>query len=277
MKTPHNAILSSILAIGLSITAHADVIQLADRSFTLMLTAKYSAPGITVKDTDTGETYTSFEDYQEVYDKNDNLTKEVTKYAAVAKTYKYGNKEIVKYAFEDGLLDGTMSGWALVVTANGDQPSIQLKKKINGEDVYVDFGISFGENTSIGDLAAKYDNVKSYTYAYDPDFESYEQTSAVNTVSGNYAEEGKISLQIEEELSISGAYSGSAKIMSYYPQYEDENGKLVEDKTEAYYEYIPAAARISGLVGTSESEDGGFMIITGSGSIGAGKGTIVRE
>lgn len=278
MKTPHIAITSSILAIGLSITAHADYIQLADRSFTLMLTAKYSAPGITVKDPDTGETYASFEDYQEVYDKNDNLTKEVAKYTAVAKTYKYGNKEIVKYAYENGLLeDNTMSGWALVVTDDGEQPSIQLKKKINGEDVYVDVGISLGEDSSIGELAAKYDNVKSYTYAYDPDFESYEQTSAVNTVSGNYAQEGKISLQIEEELSISGAYSGSGKIMSFYPQYENDSGKLVEDKSEAYYEYIPAAARISGLVGTTESDEGGFMIITGSGSIGAGKGTIVRE
>jgi hypothetical protein len=65
--------------------------------------------------------------------------------------------------------------------------------------------------------------------------------------------------------------------MSFYPRYEDENGSFVEDKTEAYYEYIPAAARMTGLVGTGETEDGGFMVITGSGSIGAGKGVIVRE
>ena len=274
MKTTPSTITTGVLAIVFSLAAHADVIQLADRSFTLMLTAKYSAPGITVKDTDTGETYTSFEDYQEVYDKNDNLTKEVTKYAAVAKTYKYGNKEIVKYAFEDGLLDGTMSGWALVVTANGDQPSIQLKKKINGEDVYVDFGISLDEE-GIGEVARKEDNVTTYSYKYDPEYDYYEQTS-VNTVSGNNAKEGEIGLELGD-IAVYGAYSESAKIMSFYPKYEDESGKLVEDKSEAFYQFIPAAARISGLVGTSESEDGGFMIITGSGSIGAGKGTIVRE
>jgi hypothetical protein len=277
MITPHNAITSSILAICLSITAHADYIQLADRSFTLMLTAKYSAPGLTVKDPDTGESYTSFEDYQEVYDKNDNLTKEVAKYAVVAKTYKYGNKEIVLYAKENGLLeDDTISGWVLVVTDDGEQPAIQLKKRIDGEDVYVDVGISFSEDSSISELAGKYDDVTSYSYRYDSEFESYEQTSAVNTVTGSYTEEGEIGLELDG-LSVWGLFSGSAKTMSFYPRYEDENGSFVEDKTEAYYEYIPAAARMTGLVGTGETEDGGFMVITGSGSIGAGKGVIVRE
>lgn len=277
MKTPHIAITSSILAIGLSITAHADYIQLADRSFTLMLTVKYSAPGITVKDPETGETDSSFEDYQEVYDKNDNLTKEVTKSAAVAKTYKYGNKDIVKYAYENELLeDNTMSGWALIVTDDGEQPSIQLKKKIDGEDVYVDVGISLGEDSSIDVLTEKYDNVISYSYKYDPEFETYDQTSAINTVSGSYTEEGKISLELDG-FSVSGAYSGSAKIMSAYRLIENEIGKLVEDKSEAFYEYIPAAARITGLVGTGESEDEGFLVITGSGSIGAGTGKVVRE
>jgi hypothetical protein len=277
MITPHNAITSSILAICLSITAHADYIQLADRSFTLMLTAKYSAPGLTVKDPDTGESYTSFEDYQEVYDKNDNLTKEVAKYAVVAKTYKYGNKEIVLYAKENGLLeDDTISGWVLVVTDDGEQPAIQLKKRIDGEDVYVDVGISFSEDSSISELAGKYDDVTSYSYRYDSEFESYEQTSAVNTVTGSYTEEGEIGLELDG-LSVWGLFSGSAKTMSFYPMVENDNGKLVEDKSEAYYEYIPAAARMTGLVGTGETEDGGFMVITGSGSIGAGKGVIVRE
>jgi hypothetical protein len=278
METISKTITSGILVTGLSIVANADFIQLADRSFTLMLTAKYAAPGITIKDPETGEKYTSFEDYQEIPDKNDNITIEVVKYAAAAKTYKYGNKEIVKYAYENELLeDNTMTGWALIVTDDGEQPAIQLKKKINGEDVYVDVGISLDPDSDIGEIAAKYDNVKSYSYKYDPEFESYEQTSAINTVSGSYSEEGEIGLQINEGFSVWGAYSGSAKIMFFYPQYENDSGKLVEDKSEAYYEYIPAAARISGLVGTAESDDGGFMIITGSGSIGAGKGTVVRE
>jgi hypothetical protein len=276
MKTTPNVITASFLAIGFSCTAFADYIQLSGRSFTLTLTAKYSAPGLTVKDPDSGETYTSFEDYQEVYDKNENLTKEVIKYAAVAKRYKLGNKEIVKYANDDGLLDGTTSGWALVVTDDGEQPSIQLKKRIDGEDVYVDVGISLSEDSSIGEVAKKYDNVTSYSYRYDSDFESYEQTSAVNTVSGSYTEEGEIGLELDG-FSVWGLYSGSAKIMSFYPMYENDDGKFVEDKSEAYYEYIPAAARITGLVGTGETEDGGFMVITGSGSIGAGKGVIVRE
>ena len=277
MRIPRSTITSSILAIGLSITAHANYIQLADRSFTLMLTAKYSAPGLTVKDPDTGDTYSSFDDYQEVYDNNDNLTKEVEKFAAVAKTFKFGNKEIVQFAYEEGLLDdGTTSGWALIVTDDGNEPTIQLKKKINGEDVYVDVGIYLGGDSSIGEVAGKYDNVTSYAYKYDSELEYYEEISATNTVSGSYTEEGKISLELDG-FSVSGAYSGSAKTMSFYPQYEDENGKLLLDKSEAIYEFIPGAAKISGLVGTSESEDGGFIIITGSGSIGAGKGTIVRE
>jgi hypothetical protein len=276
MKTTPNIITTCFLAIGLSYTAFANDIQLSDRSFTLTLTAKYSAPGLTVKDPYSGETYTSFEDYQEVYDKNENPTKEVIKYAAVAKTYKLGNKEIVKHANDDGLLDGTISGWALVVTNDGEQPSIQLKKRIDGEDVYVDVGISLSEESSIGELAKKYDNVTSYSYKYDPEFESYEQTSAVNTVSGSFTEEGEIGLELDG-LSVWGLYSGSAKIMSFYPRYEDENGSFVEDKSEALYEYIPAAARMTGLVGTGETEDGGFMVITGSGGIGASKGVIVRE
>jgi hypothetical protein len=124
MKTTPNAITFSILAIGLSITAHADYIQLADRSFTLALTAKYSAPGITIKDPETGETYSSFEDSQEVYDNDYNLTKELTKEAAVAKTFKFGNKEIVQLAYDEGLLeDDKISGWALVVTDDGEQLS----------------------------------------------------------------------------------------------------------------------------------------------------------
>ena len=278
MKSTPNAITACLLAIGLSGASYADIIQLSDRTFTLMLTAKYSAPGLTVKDPDTGDTYASYEDSQEVPDKNGNLTKEVQKYAAVTKTYKFGNKEIIQLAYDEGLLeDDKISGWALVVTDDGEQSTIQLKKKINGEDVYVDVGISVDEESDIGTLAAKYDNVKSYSYKYDPEFESYEQASAVNTVAGNYSEEGEIGLQLDEGFSVWGAYSGSAKIMSFYPQYENDNGKLVEDKSEAFYEYIPAAAKISGLVGTSESEDGGFMIITGSANIGAGKGTIVRE
>lgn len=271
MKILHYVIGMGTLAIGFSITANADYIQLADRPLTLMLTAKYSAPGLTIKD-DTG-VYTSFEDCQEVYDKNENLTKEVEKYSAVAKTYKYGKKEIVQYAYENELLeDKTMTGWALIVTDDGNEPTIQLKKKINGEDVYVDVGIYLGGDSDIGVLAEKYDNTISYGYKYDPEFDYYEQVSAVNTVTGNYTEEGKISLDFDD-ISIVGAYSGSAKIMSFYPQYEDENGKLLLDKSEAIYEFIPAAARISGLVGTAESDDGEFMIITGS----AGKGTIVRE
>jgi hypothetical protein len=277
MITTPNIITTCFLAIGLSGASFADFIQLSDRSFTLMLTAKYSAPGLTVKDPDTGDSYTSFEDFQEIYDKDYNLTKNVEKYAAVAKTYKLGNKEIVKLAYDNGLLeDNKISGWALVVTNDGEQPSIQLKKRIDGEDVYVDVGISLSEDSSIGDLAAKYDNVTSYSYKYDPEFESYEQTSEVNTVSGSYTEEGEIGLELDG-LSVWGLYSGSAKIMSFYPRYEDENGSFVEDKTEAYYEYIPAAARMTGLVGTGETEDGGFMVITGSGSIGASKGVIVRE
>lgn len=269
---------SVILATGLSIVANADYIQLADRSFTLMLTAKYAAPGITIIDPETGEKYTSFEDYQEIPDKNYNITKEVVKYAAVAKTSKIGNKEIILLAYENGLLeDNKISGWALVVKDDGEEPTIQLKKQINNEDVYVDVGISLDPDSDIGETAAKYDNVKSYSYKYDAESESYEQTSAINTVSGSYSEEGEIGLQVNEMFSVWGAYSGSAKIMSFYPRYENDSGKLVEDKSEAIYEFIPAAARISGLVGTAESDDGGFMIITGSGSIGAGKGTVVRE
>ena len=276
MKTTPNAITACLLAIGLSGASYADIIQLSDRTFTLMLTVKSSAPGLTVKD-DTGETYSSYEDSYSDEDKNGNITKEVEKYSAVTKTYKLGNKEIVKLAYDNGLLeDNKISGWALVVTNDGEQPSIQLNKRIDGEDVYVDVGISLSEDSSIGDLAAKYDNVTSYSYKYDPEFESYEQTSEVNTVSGSYTEEGEIGLELDG-LSVWGLYSGSAKIMSFYPRYEDENGSFVEDKTEAYYEYIPAAARMTGLVGTGETEDGGFMVITGSGSIGAGKGVIVRE
>ena len=276
MKTTPNAITACLLAIGLSGASYADIIQLSDRTFTLMLTVKSSAPGLTVKD-DTGETYSSYEDSYSDEDKNGNITKEVEKYSAVAKTYKLGNKEIVKLAYDNGLLeDNKISGWALVVTNDGEQPSIQLKKRIDGEDVYVDVGISLSEDSSIGDLAAKYDNVTSYSYKYDPEFESYEQTSAVNTVSGSFTEEGEIGLELDG-LSVWGLYSGSAKIMSFYPRYEDENGSFVEDKSEALYEYIPAAARMTGLVGTGETEDGGFKVITGSGSIGAGKGVIVRE
>jgi hypothetical protein len=276
MKTTPNAITACLLAIGLSGASYADIIQLSDRTFTLMLTVKSSAPGLTVKD-DTGETYSSYEDSYSDEDKNGNITKEVEKYSAVAKTYKLGNKEIVKLAYDNGLLeDNKISGWALVVTNDGEQPSIQLKKRIDGEDVYVDVGISLSEESSIGELAKKYDNVTSYSYKYDPEFESYEQTSAVNTVSGSFTEEGEIGLELDG-LSVWGLYSGSAKIMSFYPMVENDNGKLVEDKSEALYEYIPAAARITGLVGTGETEDGGFMVITGSGSIGAGKGVIVRE
>jgi hypothetical protein len=277
MITTPNAITAGLLAVGLSYTAFANDIQLSDRSFTLMLTAKYSAPGLTVKDPDTGDSYTSFEDFQEIYDKNDNLTKNVEKYAAVAKTYKFGNKEIVQLAYDNGLLeDNKISGWALVVTDDGEQPSIQLKKRIGGEDVYVDVGISLSEESSIGEIAAKYDNVTSYSYRYDPEFESYEQTSAVNTVSGSYTEEGEIGLELDG-LSVWGLYSGSAKTVSFYPLVENDSGKLVEDKSEAIYGFVPAAAKITGLVGTGETEDGGFMVITGSGSIGAGKGVIVRE
>jgi hypothetical protein len=276
MKTTPNAITACLLAIGLSGASYADIIQLSDRTFTLMLTVKSSAPGLTVKD-DTGETYSSYEDSYSDEDKNGNITKEVEKYSAVAKTYKLGNKEIVKLAYDNGLLeDNKISGWALVVTNDGEQPSIQLKKRIDGEDVYVDVGISLSEESSIGELAKKYDNVTSYSYKYDPEFESYEQTSAVNTVSGSFTEEGEIGLELDG-LSVWGLYSGSAKIMSFYPMVENDNGKLVEDKSEALYEYIPAAARMTGLVGTGETEDGGFMVITGSGSIGAGKGVIVRE
>jgi hypothetical protein len=276
MKTTPNAITACLLAIGLSGASYADIIQLSDRTFTLMLTVKSSAPGLTVKD-DTGETYSSYEDSYSDEDKNGNITKEVEKYSAVTKTYKLGNKEIVKLAYDNGLLeDNKISGWALVVTNDGEQPSIQLKKRIDGEDVYVDVGISLSEESSIGELAKKYDNVTSYSYKYDPEFESYEQTSAVNTVSGSFTEEGEIGLELDG-LSVWGLYSGSAKIMSFYPMVENDNGKLVEDKSEALYEYIPAAARMTGLVGTGETEDGGFMVITGSGSIGAGKGVIVRE
>jgi hypothetical protein len=276
MKTTPNAITAGLLAIGLSGASFADYIQLSDRSFTLMLTAKYSAPGITIKD-ETGDTYTSFEDYQEVYDKDENLTREVAKYAAVTKKFKFGNKEIVQFAYENGLLeDDNISNWALIVTDDGEQPSIQLKKRIDGEDVYVDVGIYLSGDSSIGEIAAKYDSITSYSYKYDPEFEFYEQTSQVNTVSGSYTEEGEIGFELDS-FSVWGFYSGSAKIMSFYPLYEDENGRSVEDKTEAYYEDIPGAAKITGLVGTGETEDGGFMVITGSGSVGAGEGVIVRE
>jgi hypothetical protein len=276
MKTTPNAITACLLAIGLSGASYADIIQLSDRTFTLMLTVKSSAPGLTVKD-DTGETYSSYEDSYSDEDKNGNITKEVEKYAAVTKTFKFGNKEIIQLAYDNGLLeDNKISGWALVVTNDGEQPSIQLKKRIDGEDVYVDVGISLSEESSIGELAKKYDNVTSYSYKYDPEFESYEQTSAVNTVSGSFTEEGEIGLELDG-LSVWGLYSGSAKIMSFYPMVENDNGKLVEDKSEALYEYIPAAARMTGLVGTGEAEDGGFMVIAGSGSIGASKGVIVRE
>jgi hypothetical protein len=280
MKITPNLITASFLAIGLSGASFGDIIQLSDRSFTLMLTVKSSAPGLTVKD-DTGETYSSYEDSYSDEDKNGNITKEVEKYAAVTKTFKFGNKEIIQLAVQDAfdnniLADNKISGWALVVTADGEQPSIQLKKRIDGEDVYLDVGISLSEESSIGEIAAKYDNVTSYSYKYDPEFESYEQTSEVNTVSGSYTEEGEIGLELDG-FSVWGLYSGSAKIMSFYPMVENDNGKLVEDKSEALYEYIPAAARMTGLVGTGETEDGGFMVITGSGSIGAGKGVIVRE
>jgi hypothetical protein len=280
MKITPNLITASFLAIGLSGASFGDIIQLSDRSFTLMLTVKSSAPGLTVKD-DTGETYSSYEDSYSDEDKNGNITKEVEKYAAVTKTFKFGNKEIIQLAVQDafdkGILDDNkISGWALVVTDDGEQPSIQLKKRIGGEDVYVDVGISLSEESTIGEIAAKYDNVTSYSYKYDPEFESYEQTSEVNTVSGSYTEEGEIGLELDG-FSVWGLYSGAAKIMSFYPMVENDNGKLVEDKSEALYEYIPAAARMTGLVGTGETEDGGFMVITGSGSIGAGKGVIVRE
>ncbi len=269
--------MAGLLVAGLSSVAVADYIALADRTFSLMLTAKYSAPGLKVKDPDTGETYESFEDYRQIEDANGNLTSQVYRYASLMKISKFGNKEIVQAALENQLLlDGTIFGWALIVRDDGEQPMIQLKKRINGEDTYVDVGIYLGEDTSIGDIAAKFDNIKSYTYQYDPDFESYVETGIVDTVVGGYTEEGKISLVLEDVL-VSGAYASGGKLLSYYLRYEDENGNMVEDKSEAYYEYIPATGRIAGLVGTSESEDGSFTVITGSASVGAGKGTIVRE
>lgn len=277
MKTLTKFTSASLLLAALSNTSFADYIQLSDRSFTLALTLKTAAPGLKLKDADTGETYQAFENEEEVYDGNDNLTKEIYRYSSVTKNSKYGNKEIVQAAYENGLLpDDKISGWAVIVTDDEEQPRIQLKKKIDGEDTYIDSGITLGTDGTIQDIAESYNNTTSYSYKFDAEIEQYEQTSVVNTITGSYVEEGKISLGVTD-VEISGAYASGGKVMSYYPRYEDENGKMVEDKSEADYEYIPSVAKISGLIGTFESEEGYFTVITGTATVGAGKGTVIRE
>lgn len=277
--------LASVLAIGaLKTTASAneyleDYIDVTPQAVTFALTAKYSAPGLTIKDPDSGQNIPSFVSYSETYDKNDNLTKATERYSAVAKTFKYGNAEIIKALIESGTIEGPASGWALLAL-NSDAgvdsenyeesqgPTIIARKK-NFEDVVLPFSI---DDSGIGVMTGKGDYNLTNTWRV-IDGENV-LTSSVVTYSETGTDEGtaKITLPISNaalgeeplQVSLSGAYSGSGREMTYYPRYYDyDTDKIVTDKSEIYSTWIPGAASIRGVTGSAFSGEFEAVVVFG--------------
>jgi hypothetical protein len=281
-----------------------DYIEVSPRNVTFALTAKYSAPGLTVKDPDTGKNVPVYETESETVDKNGNVTKVTSKLSAVAKTFKYGNTEIIKALVADGTLEGPPSGWALVLQSPTDSqveeeyndpdygPKLVARKKIDGEFVEIDlpYGIDY---SGVAPLTEKADY--NHTYSYKLVDGEYVETSSVATFTGSGTDEGtsKITLPItnvalgEEpiQVQLTGAHTESGKEMTFYPRFFDYDfEKIVTDKSVIGSEWIPGAGSVKGVTGSAYfgaygSEEFGtyqsICVFGGTINIGAATGKLI--
>lgn len=251
-----------------------DYIEVSPRNVTFALTAKYSAPGLTEKDPDTGKNVPVYETESETLDKNGNVTKVTYKLSAVAKTFKYGNAEIIRALIENGTIEGPASGWALVLQAptdsegadeysneynDSDAPKLVARKKIGSEFVEIELPYSI-DYSGVAPLTEKADY--NHTYSYKLVDGEYVETSSVATFTGSGTDEGtsKITLPItnaalgEEpiQVQLTGAHTESGKEMTYYPRFFDyDTEKIVTDKSVIGSEWIPGAGSVKGVTGSA--------------------------
>lgn len=230
------------------------------QTFSFSGTIKYAAPGTFEVNPETNKydkTMPAFESTLDTTNKVGNITKSVFTSSAIVKTLKYDNAVLLK-EIKDDLLDGTTSGWSLVVYIDGESGSSQIiaRKKAGTEFNEVSLG---SINPAGGVNSGTYTETTSYTF----DSEGSPSGSTV-TMSGKYAYEGAVECDINGTPFLASVTETGAD----YVWYPDKNDKSFQDSI-----YLSAGGKITGGVGyvnyqdpdTGDSYEGVFL---GTGSLG---------
>lgn len=267
MKIIKLSITTSLLFCALTgLQAQDQTVEISPQAVTIALTAKSFVGGTFEVNPDTGKLtkIPAFESVIETYDKNDNLTKSVTTYAAKAITGKLGNAQILPEVVE-----GSISGWSIVLKSDEEGTpavwAVKTANKVVVEEIDLSELISFETQTS-----GAYNITETYTAKYTPgsDEEPSEliEGSEKTTITGKGTDEGPISMNFAETALV-GSFVQPWTGLSYNPD--------STDKSVLELALIPGAGRVTGVIGIAEDEEAGSTIYGGGINLSAAKGQIV--
>lgn len=259
---------------------------LSPQTFSFNTTIKTTVEGtfVTEEDPDTGKPVKvpSFESFVETYDKNDNLTREVSTYASKISSRRYANAQLLADLARAGELPNstTASGWALFIVpvsqTDGEwddaNPGFEIVARKKGEAEDVPLG-DFVSLELAGGVAAINSSVTT-NYKYSTVDEEVIATATASG-KGSYSQEGAAYLQLaigeEETIFMAGTMTESGSEFWWNPD--------PADKSQLAYLPVSRGVKITGLAGfggaesdpESEEYSGPGLWATGSASVGSTK------
>lgn len=252
-----------------STMAQEIVYGLADSSATFSLTVENTSEGTYERNEDgsfltiNGKKVPAFNNEWTVYNSSEMPVTYTDEYAAKMSKSRVGNKEILM-ALTNAIpeLNATgISGWKIMYVHAGYGYGF-FKAVRNGDE------INLSEYVSMSHTGA-YVNSENYTYKESYKYSITDGTTTTATVSFSGKEKSqvmadfamfKIGTNVYENISVNGVRDGSYKSYSWYPD--------PLDKSSIASLPVPGSSRISGLVGSDDSEE---LLVTGGITIAASK------
>lgn len=253
-----------------------DYISIQPQVLTVALTAKYSSPGLITNDF--GGQDLAFTD--EILEQNGNTVKKGYRYAAVSKTLKYGNYEIIKELIDKGKIEGPATGWALLAINSDDSESPHSKTIVARKKGHADVIVPISLDVSkIGKLTATANSLTTTTTRTDDG--GLEQTSSIATYSHSGTEEGTIGMAFsikDLEVFLTGAYSSIGRSMTFYSRYFDNiTSKIVTDRSSINYKWIPGSGSVKGVTGSLYYDENIYFVFGGNINFSAATGKLVLD
>ncbi len=253
---------SSFIIASSAIIARADYINVSDQAVAFALTRTTYIGGTFETDQNSGKLtkIPAFNNVVKKYDKSNNLIRQVTTRASQAVEGKIGNLQVLE-AIKDVFLDGTTSGWSIVVRYNQDGTYVTLATKKNKADV----DLSGVMPLSLPPAGA-YNEKETYQATYAANGSVISQTTVY---SGSGAFEGPFSLKINgDQLFASGFMR--YKLMTCYENPSDKNTPTIVP--------ILGAVFLKNFIGLEFNEDNQSPIVYGGSiSLTEAKGTLVKS
>lgn len=260
MKLEKYLILASAILIGAvaGLQAQDQTVSISPQAVTFALTTKSFVGGTFEVDPDTNRftRVPAFSSEIETLDKDGNVVRRVTTEAARAVTGRMGNAQILAAIVDS--LDGTTSGWSIVLKTDEEGNSGIWAVKRGQDDVSLSEIISF-----VSPSTGAYNVVQTYSARYNQG----DLTSETTTYAASGTIEGPISMSLLG-TELVGAFVQPYRGMTFNPD--------STDKSVVELAIVPGAGRVTGVIGSQEDEETGGTIYGGTINIAAARGTIVK-